>query len=503
MYVLACLSYIVAAVFWSGAATDDVLSKHRFPKDFLFGVASSAYQVEGGRNVNGNGENIWDYFTKTKPEKFHNSSNGDVACDSINKFREDVKLVKNLGVDFYRFSVSWSRVLPEGYSNNINKDGLRYYNDLINELIANGIEPMITMYHYDLPLPLHQIGGWTNPYLAYYFEDYARILFSYFGDRVKHWITFNGGCAGYGEDGFAPFLNQPGIANYICNQVLVLAHAKAYHLYDREFRMLQKGKVGVTLEGNWYEPGSFAVEDIEAAERAREFKLGVYANPIYHPEGNFPKAVRERVDNISRQEGYLRSRLPTFSAEEVEYVQGTYDFLGLNCYTTFLVKDAEEDVSEKTSSDKDIRIKMYQDKQWHKAKSSWLRVYPDGMRKMLKWVKDKYDDPEIIITENGYSDNGELVDIERIKYYQKYLSAILEAIHEDEVNVRGYTAWSLMDNFEWIMGYSEKFGLYHVNFSDPNRKRTAKKSVDWYKKVIRERRVVEIKEVSSRLKGDL
>ncbi|XP_018565386.1 myrosinase 1-like [Anoplophora glabripennis] len=489
--------------FCQSASAEDLLSKHRFPDDFLFGVATSAYQIEGGQKGNGYGKNIWDYYMETYPGKFYSPGTAKIACDSFHKFREDVKLIKNLGVQFYRFSVSWGRVLPEGYSHNINKDGLRYYNDLINELLANGIRPMVTMYHGDLPLALHELGGWTNPYMAYYFEDYARVLYSYFGDRVKYWITFNGACIGYGDDGFVPFLNQSGIANYLCNQVLTLAHAKAYHLYDKEFRILQKGKIGIVFSGNWYEPGSFAVDDIEAAERAMQFKVGIYANPIFHPDGDFPKLVRERVHDVSRKEGYLRSRLPEFSREEVEYVQGTYDFLGFNCYTSFLVENVAEDTSEKTSFHKDLRVKTYQDKSWERGKSSWLGIYPEGTRKLLKWVKENYDDPEIIITENGFSDNGELNDVKRIKYYQKYLSAILDSIHEDKVNVKGFAAWSLLDNFEWMEGYSEKFGLYHVDFSDPDRKRTPKKSVQWYKKVVKERRIVELDEISSRLKGDL
>lgn len=502
MFGYAGLVWILITLCRSVIAVDN-LSKQQFPEGFLFGVSTSAYQIEGGQEGTGYGKIVWDYFKENHPEKFEISDNAKIACDSYHKFKEDVQLIKNLGVQFYRFSVSWSRVLPEGYSHNISKDGLRYYNDLINELLANGIEPMITMHHGELPLTLHEIGGWINPYMPYYFEDYARILFSYFGDRVKYWITFNGGCVGYGEDYFVPFLNQSGVTDYLCSQVITLAHAKAYHLYDNEFRSIQKGKVGITFAGDWYEPGTFAAPDIEAAERAMQFKLGLYANAIFHPEGDYPKLVRERVQDVSRKEGYLRSRLPVFSREEIDYIQGTYDFIGFNCYSSHLVEDAEEDTSGRTSFYKDVRIKMYQDKSWERGKSIWLGVYPEGTRKVLKWVKKNYDDPEIIITENGFSDDGELNDVKRIKFYQKYLSAILDSIHEDKVNVIGFSAWSLLDNFEWMQGYSERFGLYHVDFSDPHRKRTPKKSVEWYKKVVKERRIVELDEISSRLKGDL
>ncbi|KAJ8932965.1 hypothetical protein NQ318_004476 [Aromia moschata] len=485
VFTLACLLLPVCVL---SSKKTELLNKNTFPEDFLFGVSTSAYQTEGGYNANGKGQSIWDYYTKKYPKKFHNSSNGNVACDSFKKFKEDVQLVKNLGVHFYRFSIAWSRILPDGFSHNVNKDGLRYYNDLINELLAKGIQPMVTMYHYDLPMTLQEIGGWTNPYLAYYFEDYARILYSYFGDRVKHWITLNGACPGYGDDVNPPFLNHSGIANYLCIHVTRLAHAKAYHLYDNEFRSLQKGKVGIVIEGNWYEAGSFAVEDIEAAERMREFKIGLYANPIFYVEGDYPLTVRQRVGNVSRQEGYLQSRLPIFSPPRSRICTGY---------------NVKEDTSERTSVEKDMRVRLYQDDEWPKSGSNWLRVEPTGLRKALRWIRDKYEDPDIIITENGFSDKGETNDINRIKYYQKYLSSLLEAIHEDEVKVKAFAAWSLLDNFEWISGYSEKFGLYHVNFSDPKRKRTAKKSVEWYKNVITHRRIVDIKEISSRLKGDL
>ncbi|KAJ8927832.1 hypothetical protein NQ314_019663, partial [Rhamnusium bicolor] len=181
--------------------------------------------------------------------------------------------------------------------------------------------------------------------------------------------------------------------------------------------------------------------------------LGTFANPIYHADGNYPKIVRERVDNVSRQEGYLQSRLPVLSPPEIEYIQGTFDFLGLNIYTTYLVKDAKEETSEKSSLKKDMRVQLYQDEKWPKSNSDWLRVVPYGVRKVLKWIKDKYDDPDIIITENGFSDKGEINDINRIRYYQKYLSSLLEAIHEDQVSVKAFAAWSLIDNFEWNRGY--------------------------------------------------
>lgn len=180
-------------------------------------------------------------------------------------------MLKELGVDFYRFSISWARVLPTGYANEINEDGINYYNNLINELIANGIEPMVTMYHWDLPKSLQEIGGWTNAAIIDYFKDYARVLLTHFGDRVKYWITFNSVCHGYDNDVFPPFVNQPGVGNYLCRHILLLSHAQVYHMYDKEFRKEQNGRIGITVDDNWYAPASESAADVEAAERARSF----------------------------------------------------------------------------------------------------------------------------------------------------------------------------------------------------------------------------------------
>ncbi|XP_060533046.1 myrosinase 1-like isoform X2 [Cylas formicarius] len=459
--------------------------KSTFPDGFLFGVATSAYQIEGSQNAKGAGETVWDRYRETDPQLFHNSSLGDRSfCDSVNKWRDDVNLLSDLGVSFYRFSIAWSRILPDGLANNVNQEGVKYYNSLIDELIAKGIRPVVTMYHYDLPMVLQNLGGWTNPYMVYYFEDYARILFTHFGDRVKHWITMNAACPGYGDEDFPPFMKDPPVAKYFCVHVTLLAHAKAYHLYDNEFRLKQK-------DGRWYEPRGFQKVNREAAERTRDFQVGMFLHPIFHPDGNYPARVMERIEKTNKQEGYMRSKLPQFSSEEVAYVQGTYDFLGLNLYTTYLVEDFNRS-TEKPSYDKDLGVKISQDEKWSGSASHWLKVYPEGARKMLKWIKDTYDDFPIIISENGFSDRGELADVDRIKYLQGYLSAILEAVYEDSVDVEAYTVWSLFDNFEWVAGFSEKFGLYHVNFTDPSRKRTPKLSADWYKRVIKERRIVEV-----------
>lgn len=201
-------------------------------------------------NFLGKGENIWDRLTHTHPELITDHSTGDISCDSYNKWKEDVQILKKVGVDFYRFSLSWSRILPTGFTNKINPDGLRYYNDLINELLRNNIEPMVTIYHWDLPQPIQDLGGWTNAQTSVYLEDFARVVFDNFGDRVKKWITINEPasiCEGvYGNSDGAPDVKSPGIGDYLCGKSILLAHARIYHLYNSKYRSEQKGILRTT-----------------------------------------------------------------------------------------------------------------------------------------------------------------------------------------------------------------------------------------------------------------
>lgn len=211
------------------------------------GVATAAYQIEGAYLEDGKSKNIWDILTHDRSELIDDGSNGDVACDSYHKVEEDVALIKDLGVDFYRFSISWARVLPKGYSYYVNQAGINYYNKLINALLKEGITPMVTLYHWDLPQVLQDAGGWPNELLADYFADYARVIFENFGDRVKWWLTFNepfNTChQGYGNVLKAPALNITGYADYLCTHTVLKAHAKVYHMYDKEFRSKQNGKI--------------------------------------------------------------------------------------------------------------------------------------------------------------------------------------------------------------------------------------------------------------------
>ncbi|XP_060536127.1 myrosinase 1-like [Cylas formicarius] len=473
------------------------LSDYPIPKDFMLGVATAAYQIEGAWNEDGKGESVWDWYSHTFPERIDNAATGDVACDSYHKWEEDVALLKELGVDHYRFSLSWSRILPEGTINYVNEAGIEYYRKLLQGLADNNITPLVTLFHWDTPRPLHELGGWTNPLIADYFAEYARLCFERFGDLVQNWITINEPqttCVqGYTEGIKAPGYSDEAEGVYLCAYTHVLAHAKAYHIYDEEFRAMQKGRITIVVDSMWCEPASDSSEDKEAAETEMEFIIGLYANPIYN--GNWPQVVIDRVGNRSLLEGYPRSRLPEFTKDEIDYINGTFDFFALNSYSTNYIYH-QIDVTESIGNgsyllDSGIGAKV--NSTWKSIEGiGWVNDVPWGFRKLLNWVHNHYNKPDIIITENGWADlTGDLQDQDRIDYVAGHISAILDAINEDGVRVFGYTVWSFMDNFEWTNGYNEKLGLYQVDFDSPDRTRTAKDSAKWYQKIIKDRCLVD------------
>ncbi|XP_049837068.1 myrosinase 1-like isoform X1 [Schistocerca gregaria] len=449
----------VLAVASAQTATD------RFPDDFLFGAATAAYQIEGAWNEDGKGENIQDYLFHNHPE-YTTGDTGDVACDSYHKYKEDVQMLKALNANVYRFSISWARVLPTGDVDVINQPGIDYYNNLINELLANGIQPMVTMYHWDLPQALQYLGGWPNELLADYFVQYARILFENFGDRVKWWVTFNEPATfvhGNTDVRMAPSQPAKGIGDYLAAHTIIKAHARVWHLYDEQFRASQNGSVGITLNMNGLEPMTNSTEDIEASERARQFQLGLYAHPIYTQSGDYPAVVRQQVDGNSEAEGRPRSRLPTFTQEEVEYIRGSADFFSINHYSTTFVTPGITGDSPSKKRDMAVITTSGEHLPW-------------GFRSQLNWIANEYPGYPIIITENGLYNSGGRNDTDRIEYFNGYLGAVLEAINIDGVPIIGYTAYGLMDNLEFNSGFTLKSGLYEVDFSSPNRTRTPKAS---------------------------
>lgn len=460
-----------------------------FPENLKIGVSSAAYQIEGAWNVSGKGESIWDRWTHDNPDAIADGSNGDVAANAYYKYKEDVQLIKSMGLDFYRFSISWPRVLPTGRSNVINDDGLQYYKNLTAELVANGIEPVVTMYHWDHPHYLEEFGGWTNELMAEWFVSYARILFKALGDSVKIWTTVNEPnifCSG-GYEGLKPLgrvapgkkLNDTG--RYLCVHNMLKAHALTYRMYDKEFRKTQQGEVGIVSHCTAFVP--LESSDIVFVETAFQFDCGWIHHPIQI--GDYPEIMKERIAMISEAQGYEASCLPKFSDEWISLIKGTADFFGLNHYSTMLVSSDPDGVPGMYNYDSGIVQSI--NSSWSKQFIPELSVNPSGFRDILRWIKNAYGNPRVRVMESGYSDDGDLEDYDRVSYHHDYLMTLLRAVHEDGCNVISYSTWSLFDDFEWGGGYAPKFGVISVDFNNPDRPRTPRLSASWWTSVLKNR----------------
>ncbi|XP_046748534.1 myrosinase 1-like isoform X6 [Diprion similis] len=464
--------------------------KLTFPSGFKIGTASAAYQVEGAWNVSDKGENIWDHWTHNYPEYIRDGRNGDVACNSYYKYKEDVALIKSIGFDFYRFSISWSRVLPNGFANEINEEGIQYYKNLTEELLANGIEPIVTIYHWDHPMILEELGGWTNELMVEWFADYARVIFDALGPLVKTFITINEPSV-YCGNGYNTTRHSPGkvlenMGHYICIHNTLKAHATVYHMYDDEYRSEQQGQISLTTQcDGWY-----LNDDSNATlvDQAFQFNCGWVVHPVF--VGDYPEIMKTRIAMISELEGYPFSRLPEFSDEWVEYIKGTADFFGLNHYTSYILTADPDEESGIYNIDSGI-IKSV-NTSYPVGSLAWMSIAPEGFGNLLRMIRDQYDNPPVQIFENGYCDLGELDDYDRITYYNSYMTELLSVINNDNCNVVRYTAWSLMDNFEWSDGYTVNFGIVSVNLTDPDRARTSKLSTSWWRSVMETRTVQDV-----------
>ncbi|CAL5199497.1 unnamed protein product [Lathyrus oleraceus] len=492
------LEILLLLLHHSSAVDDDDLSP--FPKNFLFGTASSSYQYEGGYNIDGKGQSNWDNFTHGGRSMIVDGSNGDIAVDHYHRFQEDIDLLDALKVNSYRLSISWTRILPKGRFGEINWPGIDFYNKLFDALLLKGIQPFVTLSHYDSPQELEdRYGGWLSPQSQEDFAFYADLCFKTFGDRVKYWVTFNEPNyqvpLGY-RSGIYPPSRCSGLlamANckegdsekepFIAAHNIILSHAAAVHLYRTKYQVEQRGRIGIVLQQEWYEPMSNSTADKLAADRARSFTFNWFLDPIIF--GKYPK----EMENI------LGSILPEFSTNEKKKLKKALDFIGINYYTASYVQDcmhtkcdsrfgiSTTEGSYMTSGNKNgVSI-------GESTPFSWFNIYPQGMEKTVTYVKDRYNNTPMFLTENGYAQQDDpnftledqVNDFKRIQYMENHIEALSTAIRKG-ADVRGYFAWSLLDNFEWIYGYTVRYGFYHVDYA--TLKRTARLSATWYKQFI-------------------
>lgn len=481
------------------------LSSKLNSSNFVWGAATAAYQIEGAWNIDGKGLGIWDVYTQY-PNVIYENETGQVADDFYHRYREDIQMMKDLGLKHFRLSIAWSRVLPNGTIDIVNQQGVDFYNNVIDTLIANGIQPWVTIYHWDLPAALNDktsTGGWLNPDIVNKFNDYAEFCFKTFGDRVKHWITLNEiqefAWGGYGSGGQAPGRCSPEY-NSFCEEVggggnsstepyiaahhALLSHAYAAQTYRTKYQPTQGGIIGVDIDSSFALPYNASnPDDVAAAETYLCFKYGWLADPLIF--GKYPDIMVEYVTG---------GRLPTFNETESALIKGSVDFLGLNHYTTRYIKYTGVVGTDYQS---DYRLEEHvTDVNGHQigplGGNSWLYVYPAGMRGIANWIGKRYNNTPLYIFENGVTCPNESVipmelalkDTFRVNYLKDYILNLITAKLIDDVNVAGYFVWSLMDNFEWADGYRVRFGITYVDY-EKNQTRHLKDSAYFYSTVIR------------------
>lgn len=438
-----------------------------FPKGFFWGAATASYQIEGGWNDDGKGESIWDRFAHT-PGKIKNGDTGDVACDSYHRWREDIALARAMNLNSYRFSLSWPRIQPSG-SGAGNSKGVDYYSRLVDALLEARIRPLVTLYHWDLPQALEDAGGWPNRDSAARFADYVQVVTRALGDRVSDWILFNEPDAfvdlGYLEGTHAP--GRKSLMDFLrATHVVNLAQADGFRALKA---LYPRARVGTTYWMSPCEPASDSAEDKLAAERAHGMVNTWFLDPALR--GRYPDALT-----------FLPERAMGIRSGDMEKMRASLDFVGINVYVR-TIASAPAALERLTNPQQWLfPVNMQGGQAGPKTQSGW-EVWPKAMYDMVMRVTRDYDRPVIEITESGCACNdipdssGEIHDERRISYHREYISALARAISEG-ADVRSYHAWSLMDNFEWAEGYSQRFGLAYVDFK--SQQRTIKDSGKWY-----------------------
>ncbi|NP_001182995.1 Beta-glucosidase 31 precursor [Zea mays] len=495
--VLSVSLLLLAALLWKHVSAA-AITRGDFPEGFVFGAGASAYQIEGAWAEDGKKPSIWDTYTHSGYSIDRDT--GDVAADQYHHYKEDVKLMHDMGLDAYRFSIAWSRLIPDGRGA-VNPKGLEYYNSLIDELLRYGRHlPHVTIYHFDLPQALQdEYNGLLSPRIIDDFTAYADVCFRSFGDRVKHWITVNEPniepIGGY-DQGYLPprRCSYPFGLGVTCTHGnsttepyavahhLLLAHASAVSLYRRKYQGEQGGRIGLTLLAWWYEPATQKPEDVEAAARANDFSLGWFMHPLVY--GDYPPVMKRNVG----------ARLPSLTARDSAMVRGSLDFVGINQYGAILV---EADLGQ---LDRDLRD-YYGDMATNfvtvpfestvtrnqQVPRLGLRNHeaPWALSKLLEHLQTHYGNPPVMIHENGAGhepdpSGGFLYDDEfRAHFLRVYVEAALASVRNGS-DLRGYFVWSFMDVFEFLFSYRFRFGLYGVDFAADNRTRYARRSARWY-----------------------
>ena len=437
----------------------------RFPEGFLWGAATSAYQIEGSTRADGAGPSIWDRFCHS-PGRILDGQSGDVACDHYRRWPEDVALMRELGLQSYRFSIAWGRILPEG-DGRVNPRGLDHYSRFVDALLEAGITPNVTLFHWDLPAALDDRGGWLNPDAPRWFEEYARILFGRLDDRVPMWSTLNEPWV-VTDGGYLFGVNAPGHRNLfeapIASHHLLLAHARAV----RAYRELGRHRIGLVVNLEPKDSATQSAADLEATRRADAYMNRQYLDPVFL--GRYPEEMRD----------VFGAAWPEFPAAELESIREPIDFLGINYYTRNVVQ--HDDALPP------VRARAVRQNQSTYTETGW-EVHAASLERVLTWVTERYGKVPLYVTENGaaFYDpptaiDGQVEDPLRVDYYRQHLRAVHAAI-EKGADVRGYYAWSLLDNFEWASGFTKRFGLIHMDYA--TQKRTIKRSGRFYRDVIR------------------
>ncbi|HVF40345.1 MAG TPA: GH1 family beta-glucosidase [Gemmatimonadaceae bacterium] len=437
-----------------------------FPAAFLWGAATSAYQIEGSPLADGAGQNIWHRFSHT-PGMTTDGDTGDVACDHYTRYESDVALMKELGLNAYRFSIAWGRVMPRGRGT-VNPRGLDFYSRLVDTLLENGIRPNATLYHWDLPSVLDDAGGWLNRDIADWFGDYAKVVFDALGDRVPMWGTINepwvimdgGYMAGKLAPGHRSLYEPP-----IVSHNVLRAHGRAVQAFRAS--KASSGAVGLIVNIEPKYPASNSEEDRAATMRADAYMNRQYLDPVFL--GRYPEEMAAMFG-----EAWLE-----WPDEDMSLIGERTDFLGINYYTRCVSRNDDGYVPTRASGVRQDSVH---------TETGW-EVYPDALTRTLVWVRDRYGDIPLYITENGAAFDdpptaiaGRIDDPLRVAYLRDHLRAAREAMRQG-VPIRGYYAWSLLDNFEWSHGYSKRFGIVHVDYA--TLQRTVKESGKYYSRIVR------------------